>query len=510
MTKISNNGTIAKNTIFLYFRMMFTMIVSLYTSRINLNVLGIEDNGIYQVVGGVVAMFAFLNGSLSGATSRFLTYELGKGDKQKLKDTFSSALNIHIIVAFIIFILSETIGVWFLENKLVIPESRMYAARIVFQVSVLSSMIAVTQVPYNATIIAHEKMNVFAYMSILDVILKLLICYLLYIVPWDKLISFGVLMLVVTTISQLVYRQYCIKHFKGCRFSLVKDMSIVKPMLSFTTWDLFGNFSVMARGQGVNIILNMFFGPVINAASGFATTVGQSVYGFANNFMTAIRPPIVKAYSIGDYAKMESLMIHASKYSFCLLLLFSSPFLFESKYILDIWLKTPPEYTDIFCVLELILSLCSTLFIPLMFAIHATGRIRLMSILNGTIWFMVVPITYVMLYLGADPVTPYIIKIGLLLFVVLANIYSIKRSIPTFRVSLYLRKTVLPCVIMGIIVLVITYVVHSSIKDNSLLRFLSTCTISTLSIISCAYFIILTEEHRKKVLKKLSAIIKYK
>ena len=231
--EISNNKTIAKNTLFLYFRMMFTMLVSLYTSRVNLSVLGIEDNGIYQVVGGVVAMFSFLNSSLSGATSRFLTYELGRGDKERLSKTFASALNIHIFVAIIVFFLAETVGLWFLENKLVIPDERMDAARIVYQVSIIASMISITQVPYNASIISHEKMGVFAYMGILDVSLKLLICYMLYITPFDRLITFGVLVLTVTILLQMIYRLYCIKHFEECHFKLYRDKTIIKPILSF-------------------------------------------------------------------------------------------------------------------------------------------------------------------------------------------------------------------------------------------------------------------------------------
>ena len=242
--QISSNKTIAKNTIFLYLRMMFTMVVSLFTSRVNLSVLGVEDNGIYQLVGGVVAMFAFLNGSLSGATSRFLTFELGRGDNERLKDTFAAALSIHILVALIVLILAETVGMWFLENKLVIPEERMNAARIVYQLSVLASMISITQVPYNASIISHERMNVFAYMSILDVSLKLLICYLLYITPFDRLITFGVLVLIVTTVIQIIYRAYCIRNFEECHFKLVKDYSIIKPIFAFAGWDMFFFFHV--------------------------------------------------------------------------------------------------------------------------------------------------------------------------------------------------------------------------------------------------------------------------
>lgn len=508
MTAISSNKTIAKNTVFLYFRMMFSMVVALFTSRINFLVLGVTDKGIYQVVGGLVAMFTFMNGSLAGATSRFLTYELGRGDNERLKKTFSAALNIHILVAIIVLVLAETIGLWFLENKLVIPEERMNAARIVYQLSVFSCMISITQVPYNASIISHEKMNVFAYMGILGVLLNLLACYLLYITPFDRLLTFGVLMLFNSVLLQMIYRWYCHKNFSECRLRIVRDKSIVKPILNFSGWDLVGNFSVMARGQGVNIILNMFFGPAINAACGFSNTVGGAVLGFSNNFMAAIRPPIVKAYSIKDYVKMENLMINASKYSFCLLLLLSTPIIFESTFVFTLWLKTPPPYTDVFCMLVLILNCCSMLFYPLVFAIHASGRIRFMSVVNGSIWFTVVPITYVLLYFGFSPVVPYLMKLFLLIFVVISNFYSTKRNIPAFDIPLYFHKAVLPCALVCIIVIPITCLSRLINVEQEWLRFLITASLSTISISLCTYYIILSKENRKKVLEKIKSFRK--
>lgn len=507
MTEISSGKTIAKNTIFLYFRMLFTMVVSLYTSRVNLAVLGVEDNGIYQVVGGVILMFGFLNSSLSGATSRFLTYELGRGNVEKLKDTFAASLNVHIVVAIIILVLGETVGLWFLEEKLVIPDSRMMAARIVYQLTIIESMISITQVPYNASIISHERMNMFAYLSILDVSLKLLICYALYISPFDKLITYGVLMFFVILGMQSIYRWYCIRNFAECHFKKHIDWSIVKPMLSFSGWDLFGNFSVMARSQGVNMIMNMFFGPVINAAVGFSHTVGVHVLGFSNNFLTAIRPPIVKAYSIGDYAKMETLMINASKFSFSLLLLLSAPFIFESAYILELWLKTPPPYTDVFCKWELGLSVLSSFFLPLVYAIHACGKIRFMSIVNGSIWFMVVPITWILLKAGYDPTIPYAAKIFLLFFVVISNLYSTKRNIPEFDVLLYLKKAGIPCIITLGLTLGLTYLVFIHLGESTIWRFLITSTTSSVVILFCTYFIVLDKDSRSVIFSKLNPLV---
>lgn len=510
MTNISSNKTIAKNTLFLYFRMMFTMVVLLYTSRVNLSVLGIEDNGIYQVVGGTVAMFSFLNASLSGATSRFMTYEIGIGNTENIKKTFASALIIHIFLAFLIVVLAETVGIWFLENKMVIPETRMHAARIVYQFSIITCVCSILQVPYIAAIISHEEMSVFAYISILEVVLKLIICYLLYIMPFDKLVIFGGLTLVVSISIQLVYRHYCIRHFQECRFIWMKDMSIIRPMLTFSSWDLLGNFSVMARGQGVNLVMNTFFGPIINSAAGFSQTIGGAVLSFSNNFLTAMRPPIVKAYSQQNIAEMESLMINASKYSLALLLMLSIPFVYESTFILNVWLKTPPPYTDVFCVLELMLSLFSSAFLPLMFAIHATGRVRLMSLLDGSIWFLTLPFTYLFFNLGLSPITPYVIKLILLVFVVNVNVRITKKNIPKFDVLLYLKRAVYPAFTVCIIVFTITFVIYSIFDEGGLLRFLTICATSVISVSFSTYFILMNKTQRKKIRNIIRKIIKRK
>ena len=278
---------------------------------------------------------------------------------------------------------------------------------------------------------------------------------------------------------------------------------VINTIFSFAGWDLFGNFSVMARGQGVNIIMNMFFGPVINSAAGFSTTIGSNVLGFSNNFLTAIRPPIVKAYSQNQIEKMESLMINASKYSFSLLLLLSTPFIFESQYILKLWLKTPPPYTETFCVLELILSVLSSIFLPLVFAIHATGKIKFMSITNGTIWLMVVPITYFLLKAGYPPVIPYITKIFLLIFVVVSNIYSTKKNIPQFNILLYIRHAFIPSIIAGTLVIFLTYIVYNLFNSSSLIRFITVCCTSTITVVITTYFIVFEKETRNKIKTKI-------
>ena len=277
MDNSQNNKRIIKNTLMLYVRMLFSMFVSFYTSRVILDVLGITDFGINNVVAGVAGMFTFINTSLAGATSRFLTFDLGLNDIEKLKKTFSAALTIHVILALLIFVLCETVGVWILETKLVIPEDRMFAARVIFQFSVLSCMLMITQVPYNAALIAHERMDIFAYLGIADVTLKLGIVFLLEWINFDKLILYGFLFFVLSFVIMMAYRYYGTKHFEECRWKFTKDKTLLKPLLIFSGCDVYGNMSIMFRNQGVNILQNMFWGPVINAATGVANQILNAI-----------------------------------------------------------------------------------------------------------------------------------------------------------------------------------------------------------------------------------------
>ena len=308
-----NNKRIAKNTLYMYMRMGITMLVQLYTSRVVLQTLGVEDYGIYGVVGGIVAMMGFLNASMSGATSRFLTFELGKGDKDRLEKTFSSALIVHIIIAAIVFIVAETVGLWFLCNKLVIPENRMNAAFCVYQMSIISAMLSITQVPYNACIIAHEKMDVYAYVEILNVTLKLLIVYLLVIGNFDKLILYSALYFVTSFIVMMAYRVYCLRNFFETKFHWIWNKEYLRPLLSFAGWNLFGNFGSIVGNQASNLVINSFFGVLMNAAASVALTVCGIVTQFASNAMTAFRPPITKLYAQGKVIEMQSLTLLALK-----------------------------------------------------------------------------------------------------------------------------------------------------------------------------------------------------
>ncbi|NRT13274.1 polysaccharide biosynthesis protein [Flavobacterium sp. 14A] len=492
----SNSKRIAKNTLLLYFRMFITMGVSLYTSRVVLNTLGISDYGVYNVVGGVVAMFSFLNGSLSGATSRFLTFELGTQNKERLNKVFSSALTVHLGLAIIILVIGETIGLWLLENKLVIAENRMFAARIVYQLSIISCIVAIIHVPSSAAIIAHERMNIYAYVSIVEVGLKLLVVFLLLIGNFDKLILYGVLTLIVTIIITLIYQIYSYRNFSECKFRISLDKEMMMPMLSYSGWDLYGNLSVMVRGQGINILLNTFFGTIINAASGIATQVQNAIAGFADNFLVAVRPQIVKNYASGNIVEMQRLIFNASKFSFLLLFLISFTFIVEIEFVMKLWLVKVPLYAIIFCQLSLLNNLVSIMFRTVMFSIHATGKMKRISFINGTIYIMVLPISYGLLKLGFSPIAPFLINIFLLTIGCASNLITLNLYIPEFSISEFLKKVVMINLIIVVLSSIMPLIIYYSMEEG-FLRFLIVGFTSVVSIGIATYYIAIDNDMRK-------------
>jgi Na+-driven multidrug efflux pump len=504
-----NNKRIAKNTILLYFRMFITMGVSLYTSRIVLDVLGVSDYGIYNVVGGVVAMFSFLNGSLSGATSRFLTFELGSNNEERLKKVFSSAITIHLGLAIIIFIIGETIGLWLLENKLLISEDRLFAARVVYQISIISCIISILKVPATAAIIAHERMNIYTYVSILEVGFKLIIVFLLVIGDFDKLILYSFLTLIVTLVTTLIYQFYTSYKFAECKFKISFDKEMMKPMLTYTGWDLYGNLSIMVRGQGINILLNTFFGTVINAASGIATQVQNSVAGFADNFLTAVRPQIVKNFAAGNIKEMQKLIFNSSKFSFLLLFLVSFTLIVENRFIMKLWLVDVPEFAIIFCQLSLLNNLISIMFRTIMFSIHATGNMKRISFINGTIYIMVLPISYIFLKLGLSPVIPFIINILLLIIGCMSNLVTLNIYIPEFSISKFIKEVVLINLVIVLLGSLIPLTLFT-IMEEGFLRFLTVGITSVISIGISSFYMAINKEMRNLIksflISKINAI----
>lgn len=371
-----NNKRIAKNTLLLYVRMLFLMIISLYTSRVILNTLGVEDYGINNVVSGFIGMLGFLSGSLGAASSRFITYDLGIGDMVTMKRTFGNIVTIHLLLAVMILIFGETIGLWFVLNKLQIPENRMTAALWVYQFSIFSFMLSIVSVPYNATIIAHERMKAFAYISIVDAILKLLIVYLLVIIPYDKLIIYAILFFCIQVFDRVVYGVYCYRHFEETKTKLAFNKKLFKEIFSFAVWTMNGNLAVIGYTQGINVLLNMFFGPVVNAARGIAVQVQTVVQNFCNNFQMALNPQLTKSYAQKDLAHMQQLLKVSSKFSFFLLYIISLPLMLEAPLVLKWWLGIVPEHTINFLRLILCSSMLVALSNPLVVSVHATGKIK--------------------------------------------------------------------------------------------------------------------------------------
>lgn len=498
-----NNKRIAKNTLMLYVRMLLTMGVSLYTSRVVLNTLGVEDFGIYNVVGGVVAMFAFLNSSMSGATSRFLTFELGVKNSERLKQVFSAAMTIHILIAVIILILGETIGLFFFEQVLVIPQERMQAARWVYQFSILSTIISILIVPYNASIIAHERMNIYAYVEIMNVILKLVIVYLLTIGNFDKLLLYGFFVLVVSATVALAYRFYCLRQFNECRYKMEWKKELIYPMLSFSGWDLYGNVSVMARTQGVNMLLNLFFGPILNAASGIATQVQTAIMAFAGNVVTAVRPQIVKSYASGDYALTEKLVMNATKYTYILLLLITLPILLETHFVLDLWLKNVPSYTVLFCQYTLTFNFFANMSVIVISAIHATGKIKRPSLINGTLYLLVVPASYVAFKMNGEPEIPYILNVLFVLFGLLSNAWTLNMYLPQFSFRGFVINVIGICLVITVFSGITTSFVKVNMPEGWL-RFICVGAVSTVSIVTSTYFIAMNSTMRSQVKSRIS------
>ena len=396
----SSNKTIVKNTVFLYFRMMLTMIISLYTSRVILQVLGIDDYGIYQAVGGIVGFLSFVNNALSTGSSRFITFGLGIGDQQKLKNIFSTTLTSHIILAIVIIILAETIGLWFLHNKLVIAPERLAAAEFAFHLSIVTAFFSLTQVPYSACIIAHEKMGVFAYVSIIESTLRLLIVYLLTIGEFDKLKLYAILLCLIQVGLILFYRFYCIRHFDETKFRLFFDKTLFKEIAGFSGWSLFASTSMALNGQGILVLLNMFFSPSVVAARAISLQVNSAANQFVANFQIAANPQIVKKYAAKDYDGSKMLLLQTTKFSFYLMLLLSLPICLGAKQLLSIWLETVPEYTVIFLQLVIIQSLFCVFDTSFYRALYAKGRLRENALISPTLVFLQFPIIYLLFKFG--------------------------------------------------------------------------------------------------------------
>ena len=399
-TQSANNKRIAKNTLLLYFRMLLTMVVSLYTSRVVLGALGVEDYGIYNVVGGVVAMFSMLSGSLSAAISRFITFELGRKNYERLHKVFCTSINVQLILILILIVLLETVGLWFLNYKMVIPEGRLSAANWVFQLSLITFAVNLLSVPYNAAIVAHEKMEAFAYISIVEAISKLMIAYIIVISTTDKLILYSIMLTLIAIVVRILYGIYCKKKFIECTYRFIFDRLLLKQMFEFSGWNFFGAGSWQLMTQGVNILLNIYFGVSFNAARGIATQVDQAILQFVNNFTTAINPQIIKSYASKNFEYMYSLINQGAKFSFFLILFFAIPFIFETNIILKLWLNNVPKHTVVFVRLAITASMLHVLSNTMVTAMLATSNKKRNQSIVGALEIIKIPVSINLLYSG--------------------------------------------------------------------------------------------------------------
>lgn len=500
----SNNKRIAKNTMLLYFRMIFIMVISLFTSRINLQSLGVENFGIYNVVGGVVAMFSVFSGSLSVSISRFITYELGKGNQEKLKKVFSTAVSIQIFLAICIVILAEIIGIWFLNTKMNIPAERLNAANWVMHFSILAFAVNLISVPYNAAIIAHEKMSAFAYVSVFEVIAKLGITYYLFISPFDKLKTYAVLLFALSIVLRIIYGIYCKRNFQECSYKFIFDKGLIKQMTGFAGWSLFGLVAYSGYNYGLNILLNLFFGPVVNAARGIAFQVQNAVQGFCNNFQMALNPQIIKSYAQNDLKRMHQLIFASSKYAFFLLFFLSLPIIIEAPKILSVWLTEVPEHTVNFVRLILALITFDSLGSSISIAQQATGKIKKYQIWVGGIMLMIVPVAYVSLKMGARPESVYIVYF---LACIVAHIVRMIIIRPMIKLSLqeYFHKVIFRLIIVAVCASILPIIAYK-LLPVTLLSLFVVCLLCPITVTVSIYFLGLEQSERKMVNEKLKNV----
>lgn len=500
-----NNKRIAKNTLLLYFRMLLMMFVTLFTSREVLDKLGVSDYGIYNVVGGVVAMLGFLNSSMSNAVQRYLSFEIGKNNEAGVNRIFNVSLFAHAGIAVFVFIVMEIVGVWYLNTHMNIPAERMDAANWVLQCSIFTTLFTIVQVPYNAIIISKEQMGIYAYISILEVVLKLLVVYMLAIGNFDKLKLYSVLIMVVTIGIVMIYRCYCTRKYKEAKFKFVKDWNLLKQIVGFASWNMLGELAWVFTGQGVNIILNSFFGPVVNAARGLAEQVNGAVNRFVANFQTAVNPQLIKNYASDQLGEMKTLLFRSTRFSYYLLLALSLPIILKMDFILHLWLKEVPDYTTGFCQLVLVSSLVSTLSNFLAQVARAYGKIRNYQIIVSIFLFLNFPLSYIVLKFGCSPLSTMFINIGVNAMLLFVRLRLTNRMIQMTYGS-FIRNVLFPVIIVTSVALVIPLTIYFML-DNSIISFIIVCLVSFVSVGVSTYALGMNANERQYILAAISKII---
>ena len=505
---LSSKETIAKNTLFLYIRTLIVLFVSLWTSRVILLSLGAQDFGIFDAIGGLVAMFSILTGSMSSAISRFITFELGTGNIEMQKRVFSAAILIQIAFIVLIVLVAETLGLWFLNNKMIIPDNRMVAANWVFQFTVIIFCFNLLSVPYNAELIAHEHMSTYAYVSVVDNVLRLVIAMLIYVSPIDKLIFYSASMTLLAIGVRVFYQLYCKHNFVECRgVKWTLDKGVIVNMGKFAGWNMFGSAAVTFRTQGISLLLNVFFGPLLNAAYGIASQVNSAVMAFTNNFTTAFTPSITKAYAEKEYSYMNSLVLQGARFSYYLLFIFVLPILFETEMILTIWLKEVPEHAVAFVRLILIFSLIEALSSTIVRAVLATGDIKKYQIIVGTIALSTMPIAYVVLKLGGFAESTMLVSISVALITFVVRLIIVKPMIG-LSFSTFAKKVIWPVALSTGVAFVAPLIVDI-IMPESMMSFIVICGISVISAGASCFFLGCTTSERTTIYKKITNVIKH-
>ena len=490
----------------MYARMLYSLFISLFTSRVILAALGFEDYGLYNVIGSVVSMFVFLRSAMGNSVHRFITYAIGRGDKSRLNDIFSMSLVIHTGLAILIVVLCETIGLWLLNTHMKIPEGREVAANWVYQFSILACAISVICVPYDAVIIAHERMGIFAVIQALNATLNLAIVYAVKYYNDDKLILYAFLLLMVQVMNRIIYGIYCGRNFPETKFKWVANKSLLKEMTGFAGWSLIGNMAYIGYTQGLNVLLNIFFGPVVNAARGISFNVQGAIKEFVTNFQMAVNPQITKSYAREDYRRLHALIYSSSKFSYYLLFCMSLPIAIESKNILHLWLGNVPEYAVIFTILTLALMLVDPLSNSLAVANNATGRIKYYQIIEGGSLMLILPIAYVVLKLGGDPISVFIVQLIIIYPVQIIRLFLVCHKIK-MSIKEYCQKVLLKVVTVTILSTIPPYLVYISIPDNYISMILI-IFLSIISVLTCSYLIGINSYERSIINQKSKSVFK--
>ncbi len=497
----ANNRRIARNTLMLYLRMAFVMAISLYLSRIVLKALGVVDYGIYNVIGGVIAFLGVFNSSMGAAAQRFMTFDLGRNDFESLKRSFSACLNLYIILSGIVLLLAETIGLWFINTKLNIPSDRTTAANFVYQFTIFTSITALLQNPFCASITAHERMDAFAWISIFDILARLGLSFLVLCSTQDHLIVYSGLIALEFLIVSIIYYAFCHRNFIECRFKIFFDKSLYKKLLSYSGWNLFGSSAGIIGGQGVNIMLNIFFGPAVNAARGISMQISGAVSQFFGNFYTAVRPQIVKYYADNDLQRMHGLILNSARFAYYLALIVIVPVYIELPYIINLWLGSTPDHLIIFARLTLICCLVDCLSNPLMSAALASDKIRNYQIVVALSTFLAFPLSYLAIKVTDSPTAPFIISIFISLLSMFLRAHFVDKLVG-LKIKKFITAVVLK-VLPTTIIVPITPTIFAASMPNSFLRLILTVTSSVLFSAIVIFTIGISCEERKMVINKI-------